>query len=59
MINKTSVLCVFAISMHNTTIGMSMVANYKFSDYLKYAGPMTVIALLILIILTPILWPLV
>ncbi len=47
-----------ATPLANTTIGMSMVANYKFSDYLKYAGPMTIIALVILLILTPILWPL-
>ncbi len=48
-----------ATPLANTTIGMSMVANYKFSDYLKYGGPMTLIALLILLVLTPILWPLV
>ncbi len=48
-----------ATPLANTTIGMSMVANYKFSDYLKYGGPMTVIALAILLILTPVLWPLV
>ncbi len=47
-----------ATPLANTTIGMSMVANYKFSDYLKYGGPMTLIALAILLILTPILWPL-
>ncbi len=48
-----------ATPLANTTIGMSMVANYKFSDYLKYGGPMTLIALAILLILTPLLWPLV
>lgn len=48
-----------ATPLANTTIGMSMVANYKFSDYLKYAGPMTLIALLILLILIPALYPLV
>ncbi len=47
-----------ATPLANTTIGMSMVANYKFSDYLKYGGPMTLIALVILMVLTPILWPL-
>ncbi len=47
-----------ASPLANTTIGMSMVANYKFSDYLKYGGLMTLIALAILLILTPILWPL-
>lgn len=48
-----------ATPLANTTIGMSMVANYKFSDYLKYAGPMTLIATLILLFLVPVLWPLV
>ncbi len=47
-----------ATPLANTTIGMSMVANYKFSDYLKYGGPMTLIALAILLILVPIIWPL-
>ena len=47
-----------ATPLANTTIGMSMVANYKFSDYLKYAGPMTVIALLFILIIVPLMWPL-
>ncbi len=47
-----------ATPLANTTIGMSMVANYKFSDYLKYAGPMTVIGLGILLVMVPTLWPL-
>ncbi len=47
-----------ATPLANTTIGMSMVANYKFSDYLKYCGPMTVIALVILLVMVPVLWPL-
>lgn len=47
-----------ATPLANTTIGMSMVANYKFSDYLKYAGPFTIIALGILIGLVPLLFPL-
>ena len=47
-----------ATPLANTTIGMSMVAKYKFSDYLKYAGPFTVLALAVLLILVPILWPL-
>ena len=47
-----------ATPLANTTIGMTMVANYKFSDYLKYCGPMTVIATAVLLILVPILWPL-
>ncbi|MBQ8885918.1 MAG: SLC13/DASS family transporter [Clostridia bacterium] len=48
-----------ATPLANTTIGMSMIAEYKFSDYLKYAGPMTILAMLVLIILVPILFPLV
>lgn len=48
-----------ATPLANTTIGMSMVADYKFSDYLKYAGPMTILAMLVLIALVPILFPLV
>lgn len=47
-----------ATPLANTTIGMSMVAGYKFSDYAKYCGPMTVIAMLVLLILVPVLWPL-
>ena len=48
-----------ATPLANTTIGMSMVANYKFSDYLKYSGPFTAIATAILIGLVPLLFPLV
>jgi len=48
-----------ATPLANTTIGMSMVADYKFSDYLKYAGPMTLIAMLILLLIVPVLFPLV
>ncbi len=48
-----------ATPLANATIGMSMVADYKFSDYLKYAGPFTIIAMIILIILVPELFPLV
>lgn len=47
-----------ATPLANTTIGMSMVANYRFSDYLKYAGPMTLIAMIVLLIFVPLLWPL-
>ena len=47
-----------ATPLANTTIGMSMVAKYKFSDYFKYAGPMTLIATLILMFLVPVIWPL-
>lgn len=42
----------------NTTIGMSMVAKYKFSDYFKYAGPVTLISLIIILIVVPLIWPL-
>ncbi len=48
-----------ATPLANTTIGMSMVANYKFSDYLKYGGPITLIAILILLFLVPTIYPLV
>lgn len=48
-----------ATPLANTTIGMSMVAEYKFNDYLKYGGPMTIIAMIILIILVPFLYPLI
>lgn len=47
-----------ATPLANTTIGMSMVAKYKFSDYLKYGGPLTLITMIIILILAPILWPL-
>lgn len=47
-----------ATPLANTTIGMTMVADYKFSDYMKYCGPMTVIAMLVLMVLVPMLWPL-
>lgn len=48
-----------ATPLANTTIGMTMVAGYKFSDYVKYCGPMTVIAMIVLLVLVPVLWPLV
>lgn len=48
-----------ATPLANTTIGMSMVAKYRFSDYLKYAGPFTLVSLVILIVLVPVIWPLV
>lgn len=47
-----------ATPLANTTIGMSMVANYRFCDYLKYGGGITLLAVAILLILVPILWPL-
>ncbi len=47
-----------ATPLANTTIGMSMVAKYRFSDYFKYAGPFTLMALLVLLLLVPVLWPL-
>lgn len=48
-----------ATPLANTTIGMTMIADYKFSDYVKYCGPMTLIATAVLLILVPVLWPLV
>lgn len=48
-----------ATPLANTTIGMSMIANYKFSDYIKYCGPITLVAMLVLLALVPVLWPLV
>ena len=42
----------------NTTIGMSMIANYKFIDYFKYAGPFTALAVGIILVIVPLLWPL-
>lgn len=47
-----------ATPLANTTIGMSMVAKYKFSDYIKYAGPATLISLVLILIIVPIIWPL-
>ena len=48
-----------ATPLANTTIGMSMVANYKFSDYIKYAGPVTLLAMIVLLVVIPVLYPLV
>lgn len=48
-----------ATPLANTTIGMSMVAKYRFGDYFKYAGPFTLVSLIILLFLVPALWPLV
>ncbi|MBQ4642133.1 MAG: SLC13/DASS family transporter [Oscillospiraceae bacterium] len=48
-----------ATPLANTTIGMSMVANYKFSDYFKYAGPITLINTIFLLAIIPLLFPLV
>lgn len=47
-----------ATPLANTTIGMSMVANYKFSDYLKYAGPITLISMIFLMLFVPVIYPL-
>lgn len=47
-----------ATPLANSTIGMTMVAKYKFSDYFKYGGPITVIAVLIILVMVPMLWPL-
>lgn len=46
-----------ATPLANATIGMSMTANYKFSDYLKYCGPFTLIALIVVLITIPIMYP--
>lgn len=48
-----------ATPLANTTIGMSMVADYKFSDYLKYAGPATAVSLILTLVIVPLIWPLV
>lgn len=48
-----------ATPLANATIGMSMIANYKFGDYVKYCGPVTLLATIILLTLVPMLWPLV
>jgi anion transporter len=47
-----------ATPLANTTIAMTMVAEYKFSDYLKYGGPMTIIAVVVLLTLVPLLFAL-
>lgn len=47
-----------ATPIANGAIGMSMVGKYKFSDFVLYAGPYTVLATLVLIFLVPALWPL-
>lgn len=47
-----------ATPLANSTIGMAMVAKYKFSDYLKYAGPFTVVAIAVIIITVPLQYPL-
>lgn len=47
-----------ATPLANTTIGMSMVAEYKFSDYFKYAGPATLISFILILVIVPMLWPL-
>lgn len=48
-----------ATPLANTTIAMSMVAKYKFNDYWKYAGIPTVLAIIIICIVVPLLYPLV
>ena len=47
-----------ATPLANSTIGMSMIAKYKFSDFVKYAGPITLLAILVLSIVVPLLYPL-
>nr|MCR5041685.1 hypothetical protein [Clostridia bacterium] len=47
-----------ATPLANSTIAMSMVAKYRFSDFVKYAGPITLMAIIILSIVVPLLYPL-
>ena len=47
-----------ATPLANSTIGMSMIAKYKFSDFVKYAGPITLIAIIVLSIVVPMMYPL-
>lgn len=46
-----------ATPLANATIGMSMTANYKFKDYLLYCGPVTLMALAVVLIAIPIMYP--
>ena len=47
-----------ATPLANSTIGMAMIAKYKFSDFVKYAGPITLISILVLSIVIPLMYPL-
>ncbi|MCR5041205.1 MAG: anion permease [Clostridia bacterium] len=46
-----------ATPLANSTIAMSMVAKYRFSDFVKYAGPITLMAIIVLSIVVPLLYP--
>lgn len=47
-----------ATPLANSTIGMAMIAKYKFSDFVKYAGPVTLAAILVLTLVVPMQHPL-
>ena len=47
-----------ATPLANSTIGMAMIAKYKFSDFVKYAGPITLVAVLVLTLVVPAIYPL-
>ena len=47
-----------ATPLANSTIGMAMIAKYKFSDFVKYAGPITLVAVLVLTLVVPMMYPL-
>lgn len=49
----------FATPIANGQIGLSMVGGYKFSDYFKYAGLLTLITYIGMVILIPIFYPIV
>lgn len=46
-----------ATPVANTTIAMSMVAGYRFSDYWKYGLPLVVICTVIVIVAVPLIFP--
>lgn len=48
-----------ATPISNATIGMSMVANYRFEDYIKYSSFLVLISTIILLLTVPALYPLV
>ena len=52
-----TIMCAMAVMtpIANTTIGMTMIADYKFSDYIKYCAPLVIILMIVLILLVPVL----
>ena len=48
-----------ATPMANGTIAMALIANYKFSDYVKYAGPTALVSFIIIVLLVPVLYPII